>query len=447
MSIKKYAFTPIKSNLETWAGTQLEILKNIGEGLYIEYKRDPLQGPDIAKQLAAFANESGGWLFFGIEEKGTERKAETFTGINNKNIPSLIDRVRDVATQAIQPPIDFEFKVIEGPVPEIQLERDFSILIIGIPQGLNTPYIYAGKIYRRIADKSEPKAETDYNIIYRLWQRREKSRKDLENFTSNLPLLPEKQKNNTWIHIFLITDLFLDECHNLKFSDFVKIMRPEVELEHGSIRMDNFFSTKDGFICRQVLDNNPFYFLLSFRWWHNGNARISIPVNIYGIDSNNNHTNSYKFFKEFISLAKAQGFSDIRIGDFSYFLGVIVNLCNQYLEINKLILNKKPIQGRIIISNSLRLSPFINNKKLIDNSYNYGIPVVEDNDIYIPHKVDFNNLINYEVFARDLPEPKCVSLGILILLIILKSMGLNQDDDLTKALYLFKESEDLSNQG
>lgn len=242
--IKKYAFTPIKSSLETWSGIQLEILKDIGEGLYIEYKKDALQASDIAKQLAAFANESGGWLFFGIEEKGPERKAGTFSGINNKNISILTDRVRDVATQAIQPPVDFEYKVIEGPVPEIQLEKDSSILIIGIPQGFNTPYIYAGKIYRRIADKSEPKTETDYNIIYRLWQRGEKSRKDLENFTSNLPLLPEKQKDNTWIHIFLITDLFLDERHNLKFSDFVKIMRPEAELEHGSIRMDNFFQLK-----------------------------------------------------------------------------------------------------------------------------------------------------------------------------------------------------------
>lgn len=444
---KKYAFTPINSDLEMWSGTQLEILRDTGEGLYIEYKQDILQGPDIAKQLTAFANESGGWLFFGIEEKGLERKAGKFPGINNKNIPPLINRVRDVATQTIQPPVDFESKVIEGPVPEIQLEKDFSILIIGIPQGLNTPYIYAGKIYRRIADKSEPKTETDYNIIHRLWQRREKSRKDLENFTSNLPSLSEKQKDNTWIHIYLITDLFLDEFYSLKFSDFVKIMKPEVKLKHGSIRMDNFFSTKDGFMCRQVLENNPFYFLLSFRWWHNGNARISIPVNIYDINSNSSHTISYNFFKEFITLAKAQGFSDIRIGDFSYFLGVVVNLCNQYLEINKLILNEKPIQGRIIISNSLRISPFIDNKKLIDNSYNYGIPVVEDNDIYIPHKVDFNNLINFEYFARDFPGPKCLNLGILILLIILKSMGLNQEDDLIKTLHLFfKESEDLSDQ-
>lgn len=445
--IKKYAFTPIKSSLEIWSGIQLEILRDIGEGLYIEYKKDALQAPDIAKQLAAFANESGGWLFFGIEEKGPERKAGTFSGINNKSISILTDRVRDVATQAIQPPVDFEYKVIEGPVPEIQLEKDSSILIIGIPQSFNTPHIYAGKIYRRVADKSEPKSETDHNIIQKLWQRRENARKNLEDFTSNLPLLSEQQKDNTWIHIYLITDLFLDENYSLKFHDFVKIMRPEFELEHGGMHMDNFFPTKDGFICRHVFKNNPAYFLLSFRWWNNGNARLSIPINIYDIDSNNEIIDSYKFFKEFIFLAKTQGFSNMRIGDFSYFFHVVVNLCNQYLEINKLIINDKPIQLRIIVSNSLRLSPFIDDKEFIDNSNNYGIPVIEDKDIYIPRKVDFDNLISYENLLTKPPEPKCLSLGFLILYFVLSSTGiLHQFDSLTNFKSFFKKEENLDNQ-
>jgi predicted HTH transcriptional regulator len=45
----------------------LELLKSVAEGWYVEYKKEKQNGKKIAKSISSFANSHGGIYFIGIE--------------------------------------------------------------------------------------------------------------------------------------------------------------------------------------------------------------------------------------------------------------------------------------------------------------------------------------------------------------------------------------------
>lgn len=450
MYFNDYAFRPIEKPLEDWQGSDLWILKEISEGEFIDYKGSSIENKKIAKHLAAFANQHGGWLFFGVKEGENERKAESFPGIDKEEVVDLLKRISEVSAQRIQPFLRFEDKVFNGPIPEIGLEEHKAIVAIGIPRGLTPPYIVNGVIYRRLHDKSEPVKETDYSTIKDLWNLRESSRKKLEDFTSHYPTpelafkesLPLSRTRSSWLHLFLISDFIFKNYLDLRFEDFVETM----ENENG-FKFDNFFSAKDGFICRQKTTNNPKRLLPSFRWWKNGNARISIPINVYPVetvdDTKLKRLNNYQFLKEFIGIAKDTGFIEIEIADFSYLWIALISIINKYLILNKRAGNRGKPYARIILTEMAGVSPFIDEEECLNNSKAFGIPVIEDNKILIPETVDFESLINFQPFLNSLKESgqlhselleeakesdyRCVPISLVILFRIATSVGLVND--------------------
>lgn len=401
MYFGKYAYQPIDKKIEDWQGSELVVLKGICEGEYVDYKESTIDKKKIARHLAAFANQHGGWLFFGIKEDGKERRAESFPGINKNEVPKLLSQISEISAQAIQPYLRFEEKVINGPVPEIGLIEENAIVIIGIPRGLTPPHIVKGIVYLRLHDKSEP--VKDYFAIRDLWTLRENSRKKLEDFTSNFPgpalshvQTPQHLRSrSSWAHIFLITDPSFKNCFNLKFEEFVNIMN-----EDQVFRFDNFFSTRNGFISRHKMNNNPKRLLPNLRWWTHGNVRLSLPINIYNYNFDKNgiatHAFQYKFFRDFLEIASEFGFKEIEIADFSYFWKVTIGVINKYLALNQKIANANTIYARIILTEMAGISPFFDNKKCIDNSKRFGVPVVEDNEIFVPETVDFFQLISFQ---------------------------------------------------
>lgn len=59
---------------------RLGVLAEIPEGWFIEYKRDPCKLSDYAKEVSAFANSHGGWMFVGLGEKSNSDRTPVGPG-------------------------------------------------------------------------------------------------------------------------------------------------------------------------------------------------------------------------------------------------------------------------------------------------------------------------------------------------------------------------------
>ena len=59
----------------------LELLLDVAEGWFVEYKRAPCKPRDYAKPVSAFANDRGGWLFIGVEQDPVSRKPAAAPGV------------------------------------------------------------------------------------------------------------------------------------------------------------------------------------------------------------------------------------------------------------------------------------------------------------------------------------------------------------------------------
>jgi predicted HTH transcriptional regulator len=206
-------FNPFGKPIQRITGTDLHILRNVHEDWYIDYKRKSLSIEKYGKHISSFANQYGGWIFIGIKElelKDSNEKgmvAGDFCGIPSDEVPKTLLQIRESISRYVNPDVYYETKIINGPNNKIGLAKGKSIIIIGIPQGVNPPYIHkTGKIYKRIADQSDPKAETDRFILDDLWKRGIKQKEKLEKFVLNVPKLSDNEKNNPYIYLYFLTN-------------------------------------------------------------------------------------------------------------------------------------------------------------------------------------------------------------------------------------------------
>lgn len=152
MSVFKYSYSPFndqygnKKNIFQLTYEDLNKVKNIDESIFIDYKQELSNSVfnKIPKFVTSFANESGGWLFIGIND------SKQITPIPENDYENIINSKLTEET---------------SPVPYIVtrfLKREASdhegILVIWIPEGKRPPYIANGGIYTRIGSGSQPQS-------------------------------------------------------------------------------------------------------------------------------------------------------------------------------------------------------------------------------------------------------------------------------------------------
>ena len=155
-------YTPFDKNLADISPDDLATLTNVYEGWYVEYKSRLINNRALAKSLSSFANQYGGWLFLGIVEDGGSHAAKSFPGIPNCQVPSGLESLKNASKDLLRPFVFYETRVFSGPIESVGLQQGRSIIVVRIPEGPNTPYVHNdGRVYRRIADSSDPRPETD----------------------------------------------------------------------------------------------------------------------------------------------------------------------------------------------------------------------------------------------------------------------------------------------
>jgi len=125
----------------------LELIEQ-GEGINIEFKQRFSSYEKIAKEMIAFANTRGGFLFVGIDDD------KSIYGIESEK--SDIELIKTTAEKYCEPPVDFRIDFFEIKKKEI--------LVVEIPESQNKPHriqdyksildLNSAAVYIRVNDKS-----------------------------------------------------------------------------------------------------------------------------------------------------------------------------------------------------------------------------------------------------------------------------------------------------
>lgn len=372
-----FNYTPFPSNTKPPTVEDLNILKTVSEGWYIEYKRELPKGKNIAKSISAFANTYGGWLFIGISEKSkTESTAGGFPGIDDSLVESALQSIRSGVATTVVPPPHFEIFVLKGPCEDLPLDAGKSIICIRVPWSPNTPHVSGdGQIFRRVGEGSEPKPETDRNILDQLWQRRNAVRKHYKNWLSSDP---KPKKGCPVIRILLTADIWRTQGLQTNFglNEVRRMFSGDPNRPGMNLPFDTIHEVANGFVARQTKANDPSRLLLTWKLNHDLSSEFFMPLNTHYGDFNSTALalQGYRHNEAFSSLLQKAGYKTATVVDLNHILMItacVVDLQKQILEAAGL---PERYYAKIQTFNTAGTVPFLDMKQFIDDCKQFGIP-------------------------------------------------------------------------
>ena len=118
----------------------------IKESLNLDYKRQLTKNSEIAKDISSFANNNGGKIIYGVDEK--DGLPNSINWIDSKGVK---ERIECVILDHIQPEIKgFNIYSIENPENHSQ-----AIFVVDIPESSDAPHMANHRYYIRRNFKSE----------------------------------------------------------------------------------------------------------------------------------------------------------------------------------------------------------------------------------------------------------------------------------------------------
>ena len=372
-------YTPFNEELADIVPDDLASLKEVHEGWYVEYKSQLTTNRALAKTLSSFANQYGGWLFLGIADDRESLAARDFPGIPRPRVPRAIESLRNAAKDIVRPSVFYETRVFPGPIESIGLEEDQSIIVVRIPQGPNSPYIHNdGRIYLRVGDSSDPRPANDRSTFDLLSQRRERARTRLEKRIMRQPAISKGEGQQPFIHFSIFSDPYemMGHWYSGGFADFGKVMRGKM------VPFDNIFSTSEGFIARQAV-NNPLINRI-FTWEFSRACHSFITFPLPSLNRLDRSWIKYVIGQRFFSKITDSGIDSTRILD----LNLIVSFASSIVNRHRILVSQARVKGpfyiKVHVANVWRTIPFLDIPLYLDHISDYGFPVVQDTNIFVP---------------------------------------------------------------
>lgn len=381
-------YSPFEVDIAELQADNLAVLKNTPEGWYIEYKQAFANSSTAAKSISAYANTYGGWLFYGIKESD-QRTAGEFIGVSLEEIPIIEQKIRSGISDSVSPTPFFSTKIVYGPNPAIGLPEDKAIIVVHVPMGNNAPYVHnSGRIYRRVAESSDPVAETDRHFLDLLWQRGQQTKDRFSDFIKEPLELSEGESGATYIKIYFFLDPWLQKyaTKHLSFEEFATLMA-SAETDSGGIPFDNNFAMNKGYVARQAAGNIYNNLVFTWKYYHRGISEISLPINTLSFNDLHElytHLDGYDHKNEYIKICQ-----DIKIK-----FGRILDLSQLYINLNSIVKRNRvlfesagitdPVYAKIMIDEVWRKIPFFDLSETNDFFSRYGLPVIQDKQYFFP---------------------------------------------------------------
>ena len=383
-------YSPFDKDIRDLQPPDLTILKNVHEGWYVEYKSQMVKASALAKSLSAFANTYGGWLFIGVQEqRGDNAVAGEFPGIPEEDVDGALQSLRHSAADHLNPTPFFEKTVLRGPCDENGLAEGRAIIAVEIPQSQTTPHVHKdGRIYRRVADGSEPKPETDRFVLDQLWRRAEPIRERTRKWIERDPEFSQAEEEMPYVRLLLCVDPWRQRNPWLSapLSEIRRILNGG-ETDIPSVPFDTIYATAEGLIARQLKENDPANYGLTWRLRWNMSCDIVLPLQLHAPDVPDHligEFDGYVHAGRFIDMLNGQGHTQPRIADLNFMLKLLLGIVSQYRSLLKLADADGEFYCKARVLNAWRIVPFVDVETLLDEFKAHGLPMVMDGIVTVP---------------------------------------------------------------
>jgi hypothetical protein len=383
-------YSPFDKRINDIETSDLVSLKQASEGWYIEYKRETPNAASIAKSLSAFANTYGGWFFIGIEEDSKENPvAGAFPGIERTDMDAVLQRMRKAAADLINPTPYFETRVLWGPEDEIALPEDRGIICAWLPQSVTAPHVHkSGVIYRRVADASEPKAESDRFVLDQLWRRADDIKRQHKEWYDRDPEFSEHEKTQPYVRIMLSADIWGEHGIWIDTNNNDQVRSILGASNNGNtIPFDTFYTSGESLIGRQLDGNDPHHISLTWKLRRNCVSDIIIPLPFYQVDTLKklrNELDGYEHADQFIRILSKYSISTLRIVDLNFMFNVLLGIASIQEQLCKLAEWSEDYHIKIKVLNAWRTIPFIDVLPILDRFEKNGLPMCLDSVVAFP---------------------------------------------------------------
>lgn len=400
-------YNPFDKDFKEIKEKDLEILKNISEGFYIEHKTeftDKKKGKKIAKSISSFANSYGGIFFYGIKSDQTKNNfAKDIIGVSESK-----DFIRDSVRGNVHPFPFFE-------TYEIPLKNNKKILMAVIPEGEDTPYVHSnGRMYRRQESASDPIPETDRHTIDMLYQKAEKFRKKIKEFRridysfcedETKPHLAIFINTKTFDQFELTYPFYLDKKigqeilskFSEKYTISGSINDEEISLS-GSIPFNMISTYSQSIALRQMLGRDLAYNGLTIEIDLHGNVKILIPLNYSEINFDNPKEPNEKKYADFIGKNHSTSLDILSFLNAYDTFGVVVGTIDRYLNFIISHGYKDDLEVKLLLTNSWRTTLHFSSEHFIDYIENCGLPICMKDEQEFP---EYPYVIKIEEYKKN----------------------------------------------
>ena len=355
------------------------MLKETHEGWYVEYKSEFMKERELAKSLSSFANQFGGWIFFGVTNDSNSLLPKQFLGIGESNLSQGLQRLRNASKDLLNPSVHYDYKVFQGPIESLGLGSDRSIVAVYIPEGADTPYVHNnGRIYSRIGDSSQPHAIHDRSSFDMLSRRGVEARRRLNDLVEKEFTTSRGEEQACYIHFIATTDPYERMGHVFQgqFDDFVGIMR------EAAIPFDNFYSSPNGYVARQTAHNDYYNRLLTWHHFNRCHSFITLPLPTLDASSEIGWT-YYNTGHRFRQQLMAKDLEYAKILDLNVVPSISLAIARRYRELLNISYSPGPIYIKVRIENAWRAVPFIDMEQYLSHIGRVGIPINQEENMLV----------------------------------------------------------------
>ena len=378
-------YSPFDKPIKKLESPDLIVLKTVCEGWYVEYKSSLVAPAALAKAISAFANTYGGWLFLGIGEASKQDAvAGSFPGLSNEELGLTLQRVRQCAAEYLNPTPHFETQTFRGPCCEIGLAAESSIVALQIPESLRAPHVHKdGRIYRRVADSSEPKPENDRFMLDQLWHRGDIIRDYTREWIEDDPQFSVGEEEMPYVRLLLSADPWRQR--DLWIDASPSKIRTILTSEY--VPLDTFYTTADGFIARQAQNNNPHNLVIMWKIRRDLQCEMIIPLPLYNkvsIQALAVELEGYEQAERLLNILQAQSYREPRIADLNFLMSLLVDFVAKYRRLLQLAEAGVDFYFKVRMLNVWRVLPFVDVDAILNEYEKYGLPIAMDSDVMYP---------------------------------------------------------------
>jgi hypothetical protein len=423
-------YSPFNKQIHQLTAADLVGLREVRESWYVEYKSEVPNASSIAKSISAFSNTYGGWLFYGVQEKVKDDPvAGEFPGIARSEIEGARHRIRQAVANYLEPLPHFDIEVLYGPCEEIALSNDRAIICIRVSRSSTTPHVHkSGQIYRRVADGSEPKAESDRFVLDQLWRRADDIRQKYKRWIEKDPEFSETEAEISYLRLMIVPDLWAD--HNIRLNLNIQEIREIMQSDKGGVQVpfETVYTSSNGWIARQLLGNLPHNLGLTWQLLPDLSSEILFPINRFKVD--NVRMTEYELVgfsqaARYSQILRAQKYQRVTILDLNFLFNLLVGVVRIQQRFCEKAGWTEPwfIKARLL--NVWRTSPFIDLDVVIDLLETHGIPMCLNKNVTIPAGFDPESFMSIETFDEiENPEVRSMVKAAIIFSLIAKALGI-----------------------